>query len=83
LTNFGCYTVFVIDHRLRAIRNADLVLVLNEGEIIERGKYAELLAKKDFYYNLSSISWPSSCQPGVTWSPSKHSARRKNREKII
>jgi ATP-binding cassette subfamily B multidrug efflux pump len=45
-------TSFVIAHRLSTIRNADLVLVLNEGEIIERGKHQELLAKKGFYYNL-------------------------------
>jgi len=45
-------TSFVIAHRLSTIRNADLVLVLNKGEIIERGKHDELLAKKGFYYNL-------------------------------
>jgi ATP-binding cassette subfamily B protein len=45
-------TSFVIAHRLSTIRNADLVLVLNEGEIIERGKHEDLLAKKGFYYNL-------------------------------
>jgi ATP-binding cassette subfamily B protein len=45
-------TSFVIAHRLSTIRNADLVLVINEGEIIERGKHAELLEKKGFYYNL-------------------------------
>ena len=45
-------TSFVIAHRLSTIRNADLVLVLNKGEIIERGKHDELLEKKGFYYNL-------------------------------
>jgi len=45
-------TSFVIAHRLSTIRNADLVLVVNDGQIIERGKHAELLEKKGFYYNL-------------------------------
>ena len=45
-------TSFVIAHRLSTIRNADMVLVVNDGEIIERGKHTELLEKKGFYYNL-------------------------------
>jgi ATP-binding cassette subfamily B protein len=45
-------TSFVIAHRLSTIRNADLVLVINNGEIIERGTHRELLGKKGFYYNL-------------------------------
>jgi ATP-binding cassette subfamily B protein len=45
-------TSFVIAHRLSTIRNADLVLVINNGEIIERGTHKELLEKKGFYYNL-------------------------------
>jgi ATP-binding cassette subfamily B protein len=45
-------TSFVIAHRLSTIRNADLILVLKAGEIIERGKHEELLAKQGFYYDL-------------------------------
>lgn len=45
-------TSFVIAHRLSTIRNADLVLVMDEGEIIERGRHEELLAARGFYYNL-------------------------------
>ena len=45
-------TSFVIAHRLSTIRNADQVLVLNQGEIIERGKFSDLMAKKGFFYNL-------------------------------
>src|SRR5688572_21580948 len=45
-------TSFVIAHRLSTIRNADMILVLKDGEIIERGKHAELLAKEGFYYEL-------------------------------
>jgi ATP-binding cassette subfamily B protein len=45
-------TAFVIAHRLSTIRNADMILVLEKGQIIERGKHDELLGKKGFYYNL-------------------------------
>jgi ATP-binding cassette subfamily B multidrug efflux pump len=45
-------TSFVIAHRLSTIRNADVILVLKAGEIIERGKHDELLKKKGFYYDL-------------------------------
>jgi ATP-binding cassette subfamily B protein len=45
-------TSFVIAHRLSTIRNADQVLVLVKGEIIERGTHEELLAKQGFYYKL-------------------------------
>jgi len=45
-------TAFVIAHRLSTIRNADMVLVVHEGEIIERGRHEELLAQKGFYYHL-------------------------------
>jgi len=45
-------TSFVIAHRLSTIRNADMILVLKDGEIIERGKHDELLAKEGFYYEL-------------------------------
>lgn len=45
-------TSFVIAHRLSTIRDADRILVINEGEIIERGDHDELLAQQGFYYNL-------------------------------
>jgi ATP-binding cassette subfamily B protein len=45
-------TSFVIAHRLSTIRNADQVLVLDQGEIVERGTHTELLARKGFYYDL-------------------------------
>jgi ATP-binding cassette subfamily B protein len=45
-------TSFVIAHRLSTIRNADLVLVLDKGQIVECGKHDELLAAQGFYYNL-------------------------------
>ncbi len=45
-------TSFVIAHRLSTIRNADQVLLLKDGQIVERGKHNELLAKKGEYYDL-------------------------------
>jgi ATP-binding cassette subfamily B multidrug efflux pump len=45
-------TSFVIAHRLSTIKNADKVLVIRDGEIVERGSHEELLAKRGFYYNL-------------------------------
>ena len=45
-------TSFVIAHRLSTIRNADQVLVLDQGEIIEQGTHTSLLAAKGFYYDL-------------------------------
>lgn len=45
-------TSFIIAHRLSTIRNADLILVLNEGDIVEQGSHDELLAKNGFYSNL-------------------------------
>ncbi|MDE0461944.1 MAG: ABC transporter ATP-binding protein, partial [Caldilineaceae bacterium] len=45
-------TSFVIAHRLSTIRSADQVLVLQDGEIIERGTHEGLLAQRGFYYEL-------------------------------
>ena len=45
-------TTFVIAHRLSTIQNADLILVLNKGKIVERGTHAELLTKKGEYSRL-------------------------------
>lgn len=45
-------TSFVIAHRLSTIRDADLILVMKDGDIIEQGSHEELLAKKGFYADL-------------------------------
>ena len=45
-------TSFIIAHRLSTIRKADIILVVKEGKIIERGEHKELLKKKGYYYDL-------------------------------
>ncbi|MCP4167227.1 MAG: ABC transporter ATP-binding protein [Chloroflexi bacterium] len=56
-------TSFVIAHRLSTIRNASQVLVLDQGEIIERGRHKELLANKGFYYDLYMSQFRREGQP--------------------
>lgn len=45
-------TTFVIAHRLSTIKNSDVIMVLDQGRIIERGSHESLLAKKGVYYQL-------------------------------
>ncbi|HJC40111.1 MAG TPA: ATP-binding cassette domain-containing protein, partial [Candidatus Intestinimonas pullistercoris] len=45
-------TVFVIAHRLSTVRNANAILVLEHGQVVERGDHDELLAQKGLYYQL-------------------------------
>jgi len=45
-------TAFVIAHRLSTVVNADRIVVIQDGQIVEQGTHAELLAKGGYYYNL-------------------------------
>ena len=45
-------TTFIVAHRLSTIKEADIILVMNNGNVIEQGTHQELLNKKGFYYNL-------------------------------
>lgn len=45
-------TTFIIAHRISSVKEADEILILNHGEIIERGTHASLLAKKGYYFDI-------------------------------
>ena len=53
-------TSFVVAHRLSTITSADIILVMNKGQIIEQGTHAELLKKKGFYANLYNSQFEKS-----------------------
>ncbi len=52
-------TSFIIAHRLSTIKNADLILVMNEGDIVETGTHEELMQKKGFYEKLYNSQFES------------------------
>jgi len=57
-------TSFVIAHRLSTIRNADNILVIDNGEIVERGTHTELLSRQGFYHRLYMSQFKGHAAPG-------------------
>ncbi len=55
-------TTFIIAHRLSTIKTADQILVLQHGNVIERGTHEELLANRGFYASLFNAQWETSAQ---------------------
>jgi ATP-binding cassette subfamily B protein len=53
-TRFQDRTVFLIAHRLSTVRNADLIVVLDHGNIVEAGNHQQLVARRGLYYFLST-----------------------------
>ena len=53
-------TSFIIAHRLSTIRNADLILVMKDGDIIEQGSHDELMERGGFYCNLYNSQFEES-----------------------
>ena len=51
-------TAFIVAHRLSTIKDCDVILVMNDGNIVEQGSHTELLAKKGFYYKLYNSQFP-------------------------
>lgn len=49
---FSGKTVVIVAHRLSTVKNADQIIVLDKGRIVEEGKHNDLIAKKGYYYNL-------------------------------
>lgn len=58
-------TSFVIAHRLSTIRDADLILVMDHGRIVEQGTHAELLARRGFYHELYTSQFEEALVPAV------------------
>ena len=52
-------TTFIVAHRLATIKEADVILVMNNGSIVEQGTHKELLALNGFYTNLYNSQFPS------------------------
>ena len=52
-------TSFIIAHRLSTIKNADIILVMKDGDIVEQGNHEELLAKNGFYSQLYNSQFES------------------------
>ena len=51
-------TAFIVAHRLSTIKDCDVILVMNDGNIVEQGNHDELLKKKGFYYKLYNSQFP-------------------------
>jgi ATP-binding cassette subfamily B protein len=56
-------TSFVVAHRLSTIRNADLILVMNDGDVTEQGSHHELMAARGFYAELYNSQFAGSAGP--------------------
>lgn len=55
-------TTFIVAHRLSTIKNADIILVMKDGNIIEQGNHSELFKRKGFYYTLYNSQFPKQMQ---------------------
>jgi len=67
----------VIAHRLSTIKDSNMILVINEGEIVERGTHEELMGKRGFYYDLFMSQYKgkvSSVLPTAGPAPAKGAA---------
>ena len=51
-------TSFIVAHRLATVKEADIILVMNNGNIVEQGSHTELLNKKGFYHKLYYSQFP-------------------------
>ena len=50
-------TMLIVAHRLSTVRHADVIIVMDDGKILEQGTHDELIAKKGKYYNLYTVQY--------------------------
>ncbi|MDO8686378.1 MAG: ABC transporter ATP-binding protein, partial [Clostridiales bacterium] len=50
-TMYGGRTTFIVSHRISSVKDADIIIVLDRGKIIESGSHEDLLSQKGYYYN--------------------------------
>jgi len=62
-------TSFVIAHRLSTIRNADAIVVMDAGRIVEQGTHEQLLAREGFYYRLYTSQFTEAWSAEVSGQP--------------
>lgn len=74
-------TTFIITHRLPIIRNADLILVLKDGQVAEQGKHAELIAKNGLYGQIYQSQLSATQDSGDDFSESTQAPERLKRSK--
>jgi ABC-type multidrug transport system fused ATPase/permease subunit len=70
-------TSFVIAHRLSTIRNADQILVINAGEIVERGTHEELLEQQGFYQRLYASQFRATADAAVAAETAAEAGRQR------
>lgn len=58
-------TTFIVAHRLSTIKNANIILVMNNGDIVEQGSHKELFEKKGFYYTLYNSQFPKESDESI------------------
>lgn len=72
-------TMVAVAHRLATVQNADVIFVLGDGKLLEKGNHQELLAKRSVYWQMVSLQKPyySACQPHETLTCELISAKAK------
>jgi ATP-binding cassette, subfamily B (MDR/TAP), member 1 len=63
----GERTMVVVAHRLATVQNADVIFVLGDGQVLERGNHAELLAKRGVYYHMVGFPFHAFLLVAFTW----------------
>ena len=62
-------TTFVVAHRLSTVRNADLILVMDDGEVVEKGSHSELLALDGLYRRIYTLQMAPTVEEAMDQMP--------------